>query len=227
MRLPDKSCYHGCPAYAQRMTRRRPKKLNRFTTLPVLLDLLKRRKLVLLDPSSWEDKNDSGLMLAYKERKEIEGLCALCFSHNDETIHHWRTFADGISGCCIEFDALALQLEFDGIPRVRYGYVKYRKMRELRDATIDEDEIPFTKRWPYRCEEEFRVIWEGPEHRPFFEIPVDLQTINKITINQRMPDQVYETIREYLRQAFKNPDQRISRSTLYENKTWLKKFRET
>ena len=36
-----------------------PKKLNRFTTLPVLLDLLKRKRLVLLDPAVWEDKNDS------------------------------------------------------------------------------------------------------------------------------------------------------------------------
>lgn len=202
------------------------RKLNRYTTLPVLLDLLKRKRLVLLDPSSWEDKNDSGLMLEYKRRKEIEGLCALCFSHNDETIHHWRTFADGISGCCIEFDAFALQLEFEDIPGVRYGRVRYRKLRDVKDEAIDEDQIPFTKRWPYRCEEEFRVIWEGADYRPAFEIPIQLHTINKITINQRMPEQVYNTIREYLREAFRNPDQRISRSTLYENKVWLKKFRK-
>lgn len=30
-------------------------KLNRFTTLPVLLDLLQRKKLVLLDPDKWDE----------------------------------------------------------------------------------------------------------------------------------------------------------------------------
>jgi hypothetical protein len=81
------------------------KKLNRFTTLPVLLDLLKRKRLVLLNPATWEDKNDSEILKEYKRRKNLPNLFALCFSYGDETIHHWKTFADGISGCCIEFDA--------------------------------------------------------------------------------------------------------------------------
>jgi len=80
-------------------------RLNRFTTLPVLLDFLERKKLVLLDPKSWDDKNDTEVILAYKEKKGIEKLFALCFTHDYETIHHWKTFANGSSGCCIEFDA--------------------------------------------------------------------------------------------------------------------------
>ena len=39
------------------------KRLNRYTTLPVLLDMLKRKRLVLLDPASREDKNDSEILL--------------------------------------------------------------------------------------------------------------------------------------------------------------------
>jgi hypothetical protein len=34
------------------------KKLNRFTSIPFLIDLLKREKLSLLNPSFWEDYND-------------------------------------------------------------------------------------------------------------------------------------------------------------------------
>ena len=85
-------------------------KLNCYTTLPVLLDLLKRRRLVLLDPKSWEDKNDSGVMEENKRRKKVPRLFALCFSWGDETIHQWKAFADGISGCCIEFDAQRIRV---------------------------------------------------------------------------------------------------------------------
>lgn len=40
-----------------------------------------------------------------------------------------------------------------------------------------------------------------------------------------MPPPMHMTVREYLREAFADPDQRISHSTLYENKRWLRKFR--
>ena len=68
------------------------------------------------------------------------------------------------------------------------------------------------------------MIWEGKSEDAFFEIELELNLINKVTLNQRMPRQVYATIREYLREAFDDPDQRISQSTLYENTRWLKKF---
>lgn len=90
--------------------------------------------------------------------------------------------------------------------------------------------MPFTKRWPYRCEEEFRILFESANIsvpvNGFFEIDIDLSMISRITINQRMPQQVYETIKEYLRESFQNPDQRISRSTIYENGIWISKFKK-
>lgn len=200
-------------------------RLNRYTSLPVLLDMLKRRKLVLLDPASWEDKNDSELLLEYKRKMKLKTLFALCFSYGDETIHHWKTFADGISGCCIEFNSRKLIDLLEKLDGVRFGPVVYRKINDLKDGTITLDGIPFTKRWPYRCEEEFRIIWESRTISPCFEIDFDLRIIRKITINQRMPDQVYSTIREYLRSAFRNPDQRINRSTIYQNRIWIDKFK--
>lgn len=201
-------------------------KLNRYTTLPVLLDLLKRRRLVLLDPKSWEDKNDSGVMLEYQHRRKAPRLFALCFSWGDETIHQWKAFAEGISGCCIEFDAQRLIASVKKVHGVRCRSVRYRRLPDLKDGTITVGDMPFTKRWPYRCEDEFRVIWEGESEEAFFEIEIELNMINKVTLNQRMPKQVYATIREYLHEAFADADQRISHSTLYENARWLKKFRQ-
>jgi hypothetical protein len=202
-----------------------PPILKRYTSLPVLLDLLKRKRLVLLDPASWEDKNDSAILLEYKKRRKIPKLCALCFSQGDETIHHWNTYASGISGCCIEFSGRRLEESFKRYPSLRYGPVTYRKIGYLANHSIPVDKIPFTKRWPYRCEEEYRVIWEGESGSGVFEVDIDLRAIARITLSQKMPAQVYDTIREYLREAFRDPDKRISRSTLYENRVWIDKFK--
>ena len=112
------------------------------------------------------------------------------------------------------------------IPGVTAKSVTYKKLKDLKDAVITVNAIPFTKRWPYRCEEEFRIIWEGNTDQKCFEIDVDLRMITKITINQRMPEVIYQTIKGHLREAFQNPDKRINRSTLYENQSWIKKFKD-
>jgi hypothetical protein len=202
------------------------KRLNRYTTLPVLLDMLNRKRLVLLDPTTWEEKNDSEVLLEYKRRNKLCALFALCCSQGDETILHWKTFADGISGCCVEFDLATLIALLKTLDGVRFGPVDYRKSKDVSGGAIDVAKMPFTKRWPYRCEEEFRIIWESRTTATGFEIDFDLRMINRITISQRMPDQTYATIREYLRAAFKNPDQRINRSTIYQNRVWIEQFKK-
>ena len=207
------------------------KYLKRFTTLPVLIDLLRRKKIVLLSPEKWEDRNDAEIMLEYKKREKLEHLYAVCFSEGDETIHHWTAFSSGSSGCCIEFDRKLLLDEIDKIHGIRMGSVNYKKLKDVKSGAIEISDIPFTKRWPYRCEEEYRIIFESKNasaaSNGLFDIDISLKCIRKITISQRMPEQVYQTIREYLRSEFKNPDQRINRSTLYENKIWISKFKKS
>lgn len=194
--------------------------LKRYTTLPVLLDVLKRKKLALLKPDTWEDRNDVEFMKVYKARRKVESLYALCFSMGLETIHHWKTYANGISGCCIEFNGQELKKIFDSL-HLRHGAVVYKKINEVAAESICVADIPFTKRWPYRCEEEYRVISEREDCQ---EVEIDLWMINRITISQQMPRMVYTTIKDYLREGCNNPDQRINHSTVYENSTWIRKF---
>lgn len=211
------------------MTKKNITKLNRFTTLPVLLDLLQRQKLTLLDPKSWEDKNDSEIILEYKNKKKIKNLFAICLSHGDETIHHWKTFSNGSSGCLIEFDAQKLFAIIDKIPNLKHKEVTYRKLSDIesKTTTLKVDDIPFTKRWPYRCEEEYRIIVESDnETDKVFDIEITLDIIKRITINQQMPDTIYKTIKEYLKGLKGNPESRINRSTLFENKRWINRFKK-
>jgi hypothetical protein len=203
-----------------------PLHLDRYTSLPVLLDLLKNKRLVLLSPASWEDKNDSEVMLEYQQRRGVENVLAVCFCQGDETVHNWRTFADGISGCRIRFNAEKLLQNVSSHFGVRCGSVEYKKIKELKKGQIPVADMPFIKRWPYRCEEEYRILWEGDGAADHHEISIDLQSIQNITISQKMPYQVYVTIKKYLRQAFKDPEKRISRSTLYRNDLWIRRFKK-
>lgn len=202
------------------------KKLNRFTTLPVLLDLLERKKITLLDPKIWDDKNDSEVILAYKAKLEIENLFAICFSYGDETVHHWKTFADGTSGCLIEFDGEKLLNAIKDTPGLKHGKVIYKKLAEIekKDIEIEIGKMPFIKRWPYRCEEEYRIFVESNEDITFFDIDIPLDSIRKITISQKMPEPIYNTIKKHLSGLRGNPESRINRSTLYENKRWINRF---
>lgn len=204
------------------------RKLNRFTTLPVLLDLLERQKLTLLDPKLWDDRNDSEVILAYKKKKGIKNLFAVCLSHGDETVHHWKTFSDGTSGCVIEFHAEKLFDIINKIPGVRHGKISYKKLLEIekQGGVIDIENMPFTKRWPYRCEEEYRIIVENSSDETFFEIDITLDIIKRITISQQMPQPIYATIKNYLNALGRDASSKISRSTLYENKRWINRFQK-
>jgi len=85
------------------MTNARQKNtLNRYTDLTALAGILSTSSITFLSPESWEDRNDAYNLAAYKMRKELATVLALCFSQGVETFYHWKAFAPGPSGVCIE-----------------------------------------------------------------------------------------------------------------------------
>src|SRR5438045_1515201 len=81
-------------------------KLNRYTTLPIALDMLAKKRITLLSPDTWEDRNDAYYL--YQQELRFRSVLAICFSMTSETFHHWRIFSHGVSGVCIEFDKARL-----------------------------------------------------------------------------------------------------------------------
>lgn len=130
--------------------------------------------------------------------KKIKNLFAVCLSCGDGTVHHWKTFSNGNSGCVIEFDAIKLFKIIDNIENLRHERVVYKKLSEVEDknTTLYIDQMPFIKRWPYRCEEEYRIIVETNSQETFFEIDIPLAIIKRITTSQQMPELIYATIKE-------------------------------
>src|SRR5438046_2646856 len=79
-------------------------RLKRFTSLPILLDMLVKKHLTLLNPRTWEDRNDSFYLEQYRNKKNLKSILALCFASCPETFHHWKVFSSGSCGVCVEFD---------------------------------------------------------------------------------------------------------------------------
>jgi hypothetical protein len=48
--------------------------LRRYTDLTALIYLLRKRRLTLLDPSSWDDSNDSYYLTLYKEKRKLNSF---------------------------------------------------------------------------------------------------------------------------------------------------------
>jgi hypothetical protein len=99
--------------------------LRRYTDIPALVSLLTDRKITLLDPKSWDDRNDTNFLKLYKRENNLQTLLALCFTQTDERYHHWSVFAAGTAGVCIRFDRAAFLQALEKHDGLRKGSVRY------------------------------------------------------------------------------------------------------
>ena len=160
------------------------KYLRRYTSLPVLLDMLSYKRITLLDPVSWEDRNDSFYLQKYRELKGLKTILALCFTEKSETFHHWKVFAGGSSGVCIKFNKKDFLACFQKKHGIHSGPVSYSLMRDLRRTPPSLEKLPYLKRKQYEDEAEFRIIYEDRDkiHRSKC-FPLDITCIDRIALS--------------------------------------------
>ena len=199
--------------------------LNRYTDLPALIHILVSKRIALLNPQTWDDKNDSFFMSKYKEGKKAKTLLALCFTERRETYHQWRVFSNGSNGVCIEFDKAKLLTAFESDRRrghILHDNVKYSTLHGMKPrTTITADELPFLKRFAFKDETEFRVIYVNTDKElPVREYDIDLGWINKITLSPWMPEPLYESSKATLKAIPDCEGLLIARSTLVDNEKW-------
>lgn len=199
--------------------------LRRYTDLPSLLYLLRHRKITLLDPSSWDDTNDSYYLLKYKEKRKLKSVLALCMTMADETYHHWRIFSHGSGGVCISFHREKIIDALSSEPGVHVKEVTYRKIREAnrRASPPKIEDLPYLKRAAFEAEMEVRAVYESRTKAiKFLDVDIDLEAILRITlspwINSRLKDATKRAIGAI-------PDCNgldLRRSTLIGNAEWKK-----
>jgi hypothetical protein len=194
--------------------------LRRYTNLPNLIYMLSEQKLTLVDPENWHDKNDSRFLSLYRKKKKLKTVLALCFTQVSETYHHWKVFADGSSGVCIQFDEAALLEELEKSNLI-HGEVQYLKLNEIRNKKLKTNELPFLKRYAYQDEREFRIIYESKAQIKAKDIPIHLDCIDRITLSPQLPNRLKVHVQKTIKSIHGCSKLDVFRSTLISNDEWM------
>lgn len=194
----------------------------RYTYVPALIQLLTTRHLTLLDPQMWDDRNDSFFLSTYKTKKKLRSVLALCFTTAPETYHHWRVFAPGSSGVCVQFDISSLRQSMEKAG-LQFKEVKYLNLKELSKKTPKISQLPFIKRSQFSPEKEVRAIWESEtDDEDAFDVRIDLSSIKRITLSPWLHPSLRKSLVSAINHIDKCQDLKVVRSTLIENQRWKK-----
>lgn len=197
--------------------------LRRYTNLAAAINLLTVQKITLLDPSTWDDRNDAFFMSEYKKKISASSVLALCFAESQETYHHWRVFSHGSDGVCIEFDKDCLLNAFNSDAGIQHGEMQYILLPDARQMTIKTEELPYLKRRPYKDEMEYRAVYvDLNEPKPFHDISISLDCINRITLSPWLPTSLADSVKALLKKISGCSELEVVRSTLIENQEWKK-----
>ena len=195
--------------------------LRRYTELPFLIHMLKTKKITLLNPNSWDDRNDAFLLEEYRRRKKLKTLLALCFSEASETYHHWRVFSGSSGGVCIVFfktKIITWIKDYDGL---RYDSIKYCKIKELKKKTPKLEELPFLKRHPFRDEKEFRLLYEDNQNTLTVKnFELDFNTIRRIVLSPWLPKSALDSVKSVIKNIDNCGTLEVGRTTLVDNEQW-------
>lgn len=196
--------------------------LKRFTSLSVALDMLVSERLTLLSPASWEDRNDIAFLEAYRAKRGVRHVFAMCFTQAPETFHHWGVFARGIEGVRVDIDKRALLMSLQDQSCFFWNDVQYKTLDQLDAlAAISVYDLPFLKRYAFRDEREFRLICESEDpSAQRQDIPIDRAWIKCISASPWMPENLFQSIKSAIRALPGCGRIRFQRTTLRENDRW-------
>lgn len=195
--------------------------LRRYTELPALVHALTNRQITLLDPQTWDDRNDSHYLSLYKQKRALKTVLALCFTTCSETYHHWRVFANGTSGVSIRFARPTLLSALRAHAGIRTGKVRYLTLNEIRNKRLTVKELPFLKRAAFEPEEEYRVIFESAANDyPALNIRIPLSAIHRITLSPWLHPALSTNVKKIIKSIPGCRDLEVVRSTLIGNTEW-------
>jgi hypothetical protein len=193
----------------------------RYTNLPSLIDILIHKRLTLLSPLGWEDKNDTDLINEFLRRTGYKSLRALCFTQETETFHHWKIFASGEAGIRVDFHESAIQSAASQ-SGVTFRPILYKTVNEFTAHPLSLDDLPFIKRNPYRHEGEMRLIsvHEAEESSSAY-IPIGVDAIDEITLSPFLHKDLSIGLKSVLRNIDGCSDLKINHSKLIEYDRWI------
>lgn len=196
--------------------------LRRYTSLTYAIDMLVNQRLALLNPSSWQDKNDIAFLEAYKTGKKIPQLFAVCFTQAKETYHHWSVFARGDEGVRINIHKQKLLDSLRNDHRYAWGTVEYKTLKHVsQNNDFKLADLPFLKRYAFIDEAEFRLIYESdnPADQIHY-VPLQRDWIESVTLSPWLPVTLTDTLKMALKSMTGCSNVRVQRTNLRDNAQW-------
>ena len=205
---------------AKKNSVRQPSILRRYTNLAATVHLLRKKRITLLDPATWDDKVDVHYMRQCSKLLKRPAL-ALCFCQaRQERYHHWRVYANGIDGVCIVFDKDwllgNLDAQYEGL---LHDDVVYRSYADVSKNPPGVFELPFIKRRAYKDECEYRIVRlfdEDEKPPPVRDYDIGLNCIRRIVLSPWMPKELYLSVRSVLMAIDGCTGLEVARSSLIE-----------
>jgi hypothetical protein len=183
--------------------------------------MLREKRLPLLDPRRWDDKNDARYLEIYKKKKNLKSVLAICIADAPETYQHWKIYAGNTSGVCIEFQKGELINSANTRGDIRHDYVEYVLLDELHHNLPSEDDLPFIKRFAYQDEREYRFVYTSDKEEKEIEyisiVPTD---IKQIIINPWAEKPIYQAMRQSIIETKDWEKVKIRHSTVTKNDEW-------
>jgi hypothetical protein len=201
--------------------------LRRYTTLPVLIDMLVREQITILGYNHWIDVNDRRSLELYQLALHYGFVGALCLTMAPETFHHWQIFAQGESGVCVVFDRSRLEAHLAGRTHIIPRPVQYVQLAEI--GSVDASDIhllPFLKRFGFRDEREYRLLAFAPNECRSMSIPLPPELIQRVTFSPSTHPNIVESLKVALRALPVWRNLRVGRSKLTSSETWQEALKD-
>lgn len=196
-------------------------RLKRYTNLAVALDMLRNRRISLVNPSLWTDRNDQFLIEQYRQQHGYRFAGAVCLTQASETFHHWKTFADGMDGICVEFDQTGLESCLHAPGPLQFGPVSYLRLDDVKALPPEQvKRLPFLKRAGYSDEREYRIIAFDRTVREMVEVPITLGCIGRVILSPFLPTNLANSVKATIRQIEGCDKLRVIKSHLINSATW-------
>ena len=192
----------------------------RYTQLPFLLQMLRRSEIALLDPASWEDRNDAYYLDLFRMKIAFTSVFALCMTRTSTTFHHWKVFAGSTSGVCLHFkvDQLVLWAKANQIQLREVSYFSLQKASRNPPSKLD---LPFRKRHAFEDEAELRLLYPSQEPQSSSRaFPFKLEMLAKIEINPWLPQGAFEAVSESICEIEGCKSIVVEQSHLLNNREW-------
>jgi hypothetical protein len=199
--------------------------LRRYTNVLSLLDILRHKRLTLLNPARWYDQNDAlGLKRYAKFHDNM--VFAACFAEGPEQAHHWQIFAGDSHGVAVIFNKDFLLQTLDTVNELyflRHGPVIYCNLKQLAEKRpLSIEQLPFLKRDTFKSEEEYRIV--ALDHAMFgselMHIPIHIRCIERVVFGPSMPDSLARSLKDIAAEFDGCSDLPFSKSRLVNNASW-------